>query len=59
MTPTQEDFDQLQRRVEELEARINRWAINGLSIADQRKAFLAPTGTNGDAPMFARSNHSH
>lgn len=57
--PTQEEFDELKRKVEALEARINTWALHGLAIADQRNLLLSPTGTNGTAVTLARSDHSH
>jgi len=50
---------ELEERIAALEARINAWALNGLSIADQRSVLLASGGNNGTAITFARSNHSH
>lgn len=50
---------ELEARIEVLEARLNRWALHGLSLADQRSVVLSPTGTNGTAITLARSDHSH
>lgn len=50
---------ELEQRIADLEARMNKWALNGLSIADIRNVLLTSGGTNGTAPTFARSNHTH
>lgn len=50
--------DELERRVYNLEATINRWRLHGLSVLDTQPLFLASGGVNGTSPQAARSDHT-
>ena len=49
----------LERRVNDLESRLDRWAQNGLDILDHARLFPGSGGLYGTDPYPARLDHGH
>ena len=53
-------IEELERRIADLEARLNRFAINSERAGELGSLFLtAGAGNNGSAKTVARSDHTH